>query len=276
MSHPSRTSQAILTKCSNINHLGLLSLGFSNPDTVQGANKSPKESWLVLTYGSWGYVSLERCLLVLRTDSRRVKYWLIVARTDSFKLSKRNQRSHMCDLPKGKSRKYSCTDTWKKGLSIPNWYWRTWEVLFGVVAACVPTLMPLYKWIGQEYTRLRSENRQSKPSHPDQRSAPKPSKATLPKTHGARVDGGMPREEDMLPLQNFDSVGNSENVEREVKQQQHDTPGTKLSESPPADFKPGLHLHGDLSTSRPGHFKRWDSEARIGGGHGVEEIEDRI
>ena len=80
----------------------------------------------------------------------------------------------------------------------------------------------------------------------------------------------------MLPLQNFDNVGNSENVEREVKQHHYNTPGTKLIESPTADFNPGLHLHGDLSTSRPGHFKRWDSEARIGGGHGVEEIEDRI
>ena len=48
----------------------------------------------------------------------------------------------------------------------------------------------------------------------------------------------------------------------------------RTSESP--DTKLGLQIHGDLSTSRPGHFKRWDSEARIGGGHGVEEIEDRI
>lgn len=61
------------------------------------------------------------------------------------------------------------------------------------------------------------------------------------------------------------------NVEREAKQQAQES---KMSET--EEFKPGLHLHGDLSTSRPGHLKRWDSEARIGGGHGVEEIEDRI
>jgi hypothetical protein len=75
----------------------------------------------------------------------------------------------------------------------------------------------------------------------------------------------------MLPLQNFDGAGESANVEREVKQHRHER---KTSESPA--FKPGLHIHGDLSTNRPGHFKRWDSEARIGGGHGVEEVEDRI
>lgn len=79
------------------------------------------------------------------------------------------------------------------------------------------------------------------------------------------------REEDMLPLQTFEGAGGSENVEQEVKQRAQER---KTSESP--EFKQGLHLHGDLSTSRLGHFKRWDSEARIGGGHGVEEIEDRI
>ena len=79
------------------------------------------------------------------------------------------------------------------------------------------------------------------------------------------------REEDLLPLQNLEDTVGSENMEREVKQHGQER---KSSESP--EFKPGLHLHGDLSTNRPGHFKRWDSEARIGGGHGVEEIEDRI
>jgi len=75
----------------------------------------------------------------------------------------------------------------------------------------------------------------------------------------------------MLPLQNFEGARGSENVERKVVQHAREM---KTSES--TEFKPGLHIHGDLSTSRPGHFKRWDSEARIGGGHGVEEVEDRI
>ncbi|KAF6231633.1 hypothetical protein HO173_010165 [Letharia columbiana] len=157
--------------------------------------------------------------------------------------------------------------TW---LSVPNWYWRTWEVLFGVVAACIPTLRPLYKWLVQEYTRLTSEKTPSKPAT-DQWSAPKPSVALPPKTYGAKFDESVLREEDMLPLQSFEGAGGSDNIEREVKQHAQER---KTSET--LDFKPGLHIHGDLSTNRPGHFKRWDSEARIGGGHGVEEVEDRI
>ena len=91
------------------------------------------------------------------------------------------------------------------------------------------------------------------------------------KTYGAKGDESMLQEEDMLPLQNFEGAGRSENVEREVKQHSKERETSETLE-----FKPGLHIPGDLSTSRPGHFKRWDSEARIGGGHGVEEIEDRI
>lgn len=81
----------------------------------------------------------------------------------------------------------------------------------------------------------------------------------------------MSREEDVLPLQNFEGAVGSENVERKVAQH-----AQKKATSEDPNFKPGLHIHGDLSTSRPGHFKRWDSEARVGDGHGVEEIEDRI
>ena len=40
--------------------------------------------------------------------------------------------------------------------------------------------------------------------------------------------------------------------------------------------KVGLHIPGDLSTHRPFHFKRLDSGAKVGGGLGAEEIEDRI
>ena len=86
-----------------------------------------------------------------------------------------------------------------------------------------------------------------------------------PKAYGTNVDQGVIREEHLLPLQNLEGTGGSENVERGVKQHNR---GRDTSESPV--FKPGLHIHGDLSTNRPGHFKRWDSEARIGDGHGVE------
>ena len=71
----------------------------------------------------------------------------------------------------------------------------------------------------------------------------------------------------MLPLQNLEGAGGSENVEREVKQHSQ---GMRTSES--LVLKPGLHIHGVSSTNRPGHLKRWDSEARIGGGRGSEDI----
>ena len=37
-----------------------------------------------------------------------------------------------------------------------------------------------------------------------------------------------------------------------------------------------LHVPGDLSLNRPGRFKRLDSEAKIGGGHGAEDVDYRI
>lgn len=101
---------------------------------------------------------------------------------------------------------------------------------------------------------------------------PKKATATSPKKCNNRNPNTTgTREEDILPLQNFESASGSDNVEHEMHHREQEK---QTSESP--NFKPGLHIHGDISTSRPGHFKRWDSEARIGDGHGVEEIEDRI
>lgn len=37
-----------------------------------------------------------------------------------------------------------------------------------------------------------------------------------------------------------------------------------------------LHIPGNLGTHRPGHLKRLDSEAKIGGKYGVEEAEERV
>ena len=58
-------------------------------------------------------------------------------------------------------------------LVIPNWYIRTWEVIFGIVAACVPTLRPGYKWLMGElhtqYSRRKSSGRSGSgqtPLHP--------------------------------------------------------------------------------------------------------------
>ena len=62
---------------------------------------------------------------------------------------------------------------------------------------------------------------------------------------------------------------------------EHYPPGSPDQEHYPKDQfgnerKHGLHIAGDMSTHRPGHFKRLDSEAKVGGGLGAEEVEDRI
>ncbi|MCJ1390204.1 hypothetical protein MMC18_003062 [Xylographa bjoerkii] len=49
--------------------------------------------------------------------------------------------------------------TW---LSIPCWYWRTWEVFFGIVAASLPTLRPGYAWFSTKVqTRLSGTSKNS-------------------------------------------------------------------------------------------------------------------
>ncbi|KAI4231986.1 MAG: hypothetical protein L6R40_007573 [Gallowayella cf. fulva] len=156
--------------------------------------------------------------------------------------------------------------TW---ISIPNWYLRTWEVLFGVVAACIPTLRPLYKWLLDEYTQWTHRSKGSNPSTGYQPALERHTIKSADKHNFKPVRPTRP--EDILPLQNFEGVGQLGNVERAVHRDDHPKWGSDVS-----TFKPGLHIHGDLSTNRPGHLKRWDSEAQIGGGHGVEEIEDRI
>lgn len=93
----------------------------------------------------------------------------------------------------------------------------------------------------------------------------------LPKKHVSEAGTSATGEEYALPIQNFDQVSLAESVMKNMKNS-----SLQRKTSDGLDFKAGLHLHGDLSTNRPGHFKRWDSEARIGGGHGVEEVEDRI
>ncbi|KAL9130807.1 MAG: hypothetical protein Q9217_001110 [Psora testacea] len=153
--------------------------------------------------------------------------------------------------------------TW---VSIPNWYLRTWEVLFGIAAACIPTLRPGYKWlVGEIRTKLSSgPSKLTKPSAP-RWTPPKPSSQPLkkPSTGSSTI---VTREEDVLPLQNFEpSVRLMEKAHYP-----QDSYGNERREAE------ALHIPGDLSLNRPGRFKRLDSEAKIGGGHGAEEVEDRI
>ena len=76
-----------------------------------------------------------------------------------------------------------------------------------------------------------------------------------------------------LPLQNPDSSVRADMEHYPVgDQEQERYPRDQLGN----ERKEGLHIPGDMSTHRPGHLKRLDSEAKVGGGHGAEEIEDRI
>ena len=83
----------------------------------------------------------------------------------------------------------------------------------------------------------------------------------------------MGTHEDFLPLQNLDPSIRAD--------MEHYPPGDEEPEHYPRDEfgnerREGLHIPGDISTHRPGHLKRLDSEAKVGGGLGAEEVEDRI
>ncbi len=164
--------------------------------------------------------------------------------------------------------------------SIPCWYWRSWEVFFGIAAACIPTLRPGYKWlrdvIHTRFTKLDSD--QAKPGA----GPPEVSKWTPPKPsarlkgsqkHATDVSTTTTREEDMLPLHSLDpSIRAGMEDYPPADQEQGYYPRDQFGN----ERREGLHIAGDLSTHRPGHFKRLDSEAKVGGGHGAEEVEDRI
>lgn len=164
--------------------------------------------------------------------------------------------------------------------SIPNWYWRSWEVFFGIAAACIPTLRPGYMWlmsvIRTRYTKLHSDLAKPATGPPaaSKWTPPKPS-AFLKgsKKQTTDVSPTLTHEEDILPLQNLDP-----SIRAEIEdypsgdQEQGHYPRDQFGN----ERRKGLHIPGDMSTHRPGHFKRLDSEAKIGGGLGAEEVEDRI
>ena len=127
---------------------------------------------------------------------------------------------------------------------------------------------------------------------------PKPSAEDPSKGSGSRgstkmndledsmTETNFTREEDILPLQNFDpsiradiehyprgddEFGTGTGTEQMGGEKEHYPRDGKGNER-----RVGLHLPGDLSTNRPGRFKRLDSEAKVGGGAGMEEVEDRI
>lgn len=158
---------------------------------------------------------------------------------------------------------------------IPNWHWRAWEVYFGINAACIPTLRPGWKWL-IEWKLARFPKTSNSPSRKhmglptsDKWTPPKPS-AIFKKSrnHITDVSTGATYEDDFLPLQKFDSSVKSQANSQGDERYPRDADGTERREA--------LHIPGDLSTHRPGHLKRLDSEAKVGGGLGAEEVDHRI
>lgn len=48
--------------------------------------------------------------------------------------------------------------------SVTNWYWRSWEVTIGIIAACVPTLRPGYRIVVSNINTFVSRRSSRKPS----------------------------------------------------------------------------------------------------------------
>ena len=168
--------------------------------------------------------------------------------------------------------------------SLPNWYWRALEVFFGVVAACIPTLRPGYKWLRanscKKATTLEGDTqRKAKKWIPPKPSAFIRSLRSQSKTMFSTRDTGTSTrytgDDDVLVLQDLGPSNRNgtkaENFPTKNQEQKH-YPREKLSN----ERQQPLHITGDISTRRPGHFKRLDSEAKVGGGFGAEEVEERI
>ena len=156
--------------------------------------------------------------------------------------------------------------------SVPNLCLRSWEVFAGIAAACIPTLRPGYKWLVHEIqTRFIKLDSDPKPVTGIKWTPPKPS--AFLKSSKKRTTDTINTREDFLPLQSLDPSirANMENYPSGVQEQEH-YPQDHLGN----ERKDGLHIPGDISTHRPGHFKRLDSEAKVGGGLGAEEVEERI
>ncbi len=112
--------------------------------------------------------------------------------------------------------------------------------------------------------------------------APKPSASNPSKGSGGKKDTEnsmnattVTQDEDILPLQNFDPSIRAD-IEHYPRGDETEERAHYPRDSAGNERRAGLHIPGDLSTNRPGHFKRLDSEAKVGGGVGAEEVEDRI
>lgn len=155
--------------------------------------------------------------------------------------------------------------------TLPNWYWRSWEVFFGIAAACIPTLRPGYKWL---VVKLSNDFAKLGSSTAKKWTPPKPSaQFRTSKKRTMDISTKTSLGEDSLPLQGLDRSmrTNTERSDLSTMEQAHYPKNPSGNER-----REALHIPGDLSTHRPGHLKRLDSEAKVGGGFGAEETEERV
>lgn len=135
----------------------------------------------------------------------------------------------------------------------------SWEVFFGIAAACIPTLRPGYVWLCKKF-RDRKTGASKTSSAPLFRDGAKSAMAVAPsKTSAASQDDFPPQ------MTEANKSTETEGMGWEADRDSSSNEGFKASCSM-ID-----HLPGDVNLSRS--VKRIDSEARIGM---EKHVEDRV
>ncbi|MCJ1428622.1 hypothetical protein MMC29_006532 [Sticta canariensis] len=146
--------------------------------------------------------------------------------------------------------------TW---LVIPNWYWRTWEVFFGIAAACIPTLRPGYAWLCKKFRERKTGASKTSSAPLFQDGAKSPVTVAPSKTSAASQDDAPPQMTEANESTETEGTGWEANRDSSSNE----------------DFKASCsmidYLPGDVKLSRS--LKRVDTEARTGM---EKHVDDRI
>lgn len=139
------------------------------------------------------------------------------------------------------------------------------------MAATVPALRPGYKWfVEKARTKLSTAGHTS--NRPLQTS-PENVHWTPPKPSIQKRSLDSDSSDDAIVLGGMEmSTGRVEPAIRQMEwaHYPHDDRGRERREDQ------ALHVPGDMNVNRPGKLKRLDSEAKVGGGLGEEEVDYRL
>lgn len=141
-----------------------------------------------------------------------------------------------------------------------------WEVFFGIVAACVPTLRPGYRWLSKTYRTSTLRSRMQSISH-NLSATFRPNGTGNKIASSPKAQSATPAPEDQddgLPMQRL-KANHVKHLDIKWESGPHPSRGD-IEES-----RMMHHTEGDISLS--GHIKQTDSEATLGP---IEPIEDRI